>query len=270
METRDDEPATPEPAPSSEAKPSSEAGPSNKAASPAEKGFSVVRLWPLAIIGLGIALFFVADLDRFLTLEALRNNRQALADWVSANLVLAIALYFLAYVAIVAFSLPGAAIATLTGGFLFGTWLGGSVTVLAATLGATAIFLAAKTSLGDYLAQKAGGGLKRIEKGFQEDAFNYLIALRLIPVFPFFLVNLAPAFLGVPLRTFVITTFIGIIPGTFVYAGVGNGLSSVFEKGETPNLGIIFEPQILLPILGLAALSLLPVVYRRVAKRPKV
>jgi len=163
---------------------------------------------------------------------------------------------------LVAFSVPGALIATLTGGFLFGTLSGGLYTIVGATIGATIVFLAARTALGDLLRAKAGPGIRKMEEGFAKNAFSYLLVLRLVPLFPFFLVNLAPAFLGVRLRTYVVATFFGVIPGTFVFASVGNGLGAVFDSGEDPNLGIIFQPEVLLPILGLAALSLVPVAYQ--------
>ena len=176
--------------------------------------------------------------------------------------------HMLAYIAMVAFSLPGGLVATLTGGFLFGTVFGGLLTVFGATIGATAIFLAAKTALGETLREKAGPKLRKLEDGFGKNAFSYMLVLRLVPVFPFFLVNLAPAFLGVPLRTYVVATFLGIIPGTFVFASLGNGLGAVFDAGRDPDLGLIFEPEILGPILALALLALLPVVYRRFASAP--
>lgn len=241
--------------------------PDTQSDGPKPAGFRWQRLWPLAVIAAGFAAFFAFGLDQYVSLATLRENQADLKAWVAANALLAALLYIGAYILIVALSLPAGAVATLTGGFLFGTWAGGFYTVIGATIGATIIFLAAKTALGDYLRSKAGPALKRIEAGFNEGAFSYLLALRLIPAFPFFVVNLAPAFLGVPLRTYVITTFLGIIPGSLVYASVGNGLGSVFAAGENPDLGIIFEPQILFPILGLAALSLLPAVYRRVFRR---
>ena len=108
-----------------------------------------------------------------------------------------------------------------------------------------------------------------MEEGFRRDALSYLLVLRLIPIFPFWLVNIVPAFLGVPLRTYVLGTFVGIIPGSFVYASVGNGLGAVFDAGGTPDLGIIFAPAILLPIVGLAVLALLPIVYRRFKARKR-
>jgi uncharacterized membrane protein YdjX (TVP38/TMEM64 family) len=231
------------------------------------KGRSSVfkRFLPLLMLLAGLGAFFALGLDRYVTLDTLRDNRQALTAWVVENWALAAFIYVLAYIAVVAFSLPGALVATLTGGFLFGTVFGGLLTVAGATIGATAIFLAAKTALGDMLREKAGPKLRKLEDGFGKNAFSYMLVLRLVPVFPFFLVNLAPAFLGVPLRTYVAATFVGIIPGTFVCASLGNGLGAVFDAGSDPDLGLIFEPEILGPILALAALALVPVLYRRFA-----
>jgi uncharacterized membrane protein YdjX (TVP38/TMEM64 family) len=228
--------------------------------------FDWKKLWPLVVLAAGAAAFFGFGLNEYVTLDALKDNRETLQTLVAENLVLAAAVYIAIYTLMVAFSVPGALIATLTGGFLFGTVFGGLFTVIGATLGATIVFLAAKTALGDALRAKAGPGIRKMEEGFQENAFSYLLVLRLVPLFPFFLVNLAPAFLGVPLRTYVVATFFGIIPGTFVFASVGNGLGAVFDAGNDPNLGIIFQPEILGPILGLAALSLIPVIYRRFSK----
>lgn len=230
---------------------------------PGESRFSLRRLWPLAVLAAGLALFLALGLDRYVSLDALRENRQALSEWVAAHRLLAMLAYMGLYAAMVAFSVPGALVATLTGGFLFGTLMGGTLTVIAATLGATIVFAAAKSALGDLLRAKAGSALQRMEEGLRENAFSYLLVLRLVPIFPFFLVNLAPAFLGVGLPTFIAATFIGIIPGTFVFASLGNGLGAVFDAGRSPDLGLIFEPQIIGPILALAALALLPVIYRR-------
>lgn len=221
------------------------------------------RFLPLLVLAAGLGAFFALGLDRYVTLDTLRDNRQALSAWVAKNWALAAFVYVLAYIVMVAFSLPGALVATLTGGFLFGTVFGGLLTVLGATIGATAIFLAAKTALGDMLREKAGPRLRKLEEGFGRNAFSYMLVLRLVPIFPFFLVNLAPAFLGVSLGTYVLSTFLGIIPGTFVFASLGNGLGAVFDAGRDPDLGLIFEPEILGPILALAALALVPVIYRR-------
>ncbi|MCE9650985.1 MAG: TVP38/TMEM64 family protein [Parvibaculum sp.] len=226
----------------------------------------VARFWPLAVLALGLGLFFALGLNRYATLDTLRDNREALSQWVAAHMALAILLYIVAYAVMVAFSLPGALAATLTGGFLFGTLVGGLATVVAATIGATILFIAAKTAFGDLLRAKAGPAIKRMEEGFRENAFSYLLVLRLVPLFPFFLVNLAPAFLGVTLPVFVAATFIGIIPGTFVFASLGNGLGAVFDAGRSPDLGLIKEPQVTLPLLALAVLALVPVLYRRLRR----
>ena len=221
------------------------------------------RLLPVFVLIAGFAAFFAFGLDSYVTFDALRENRAALQDYVDMYGALAIFAYGLAYVVIVAFSLPGGAIMTITGGFLFGTVVGGGTAVISATLGATALFLAARYALGDVLRGRAGPFVRRMEDGFRENALSYLLVLRLIPLFPFWLVNLVPAFLGVRTSTYVTGTLVGIIPGTFVYASVGNGLGAVFDTGETPDLAIIFKPEILLPIVGLALLALLPVAYKR-------
>lgn len=231
-----------------------------------QSGFSLGRLIPLVVLAAGLAAFFVFDLGQYVSLDALKENREFLQTFVAENTALAFTVYMAIYTVMVAFSLPGALIATLTGGFLFGTIFGGLATVVAATIGATIVFLIAKTALGDTLRAKAGPGIQKMEAGFQKNAFSYLMVLRLVPLFPFFLVNLAPAFLGVKLRTFIVATFFGIIPGTFVFASVGNGLGAIFDEGGEPNLGIIFQPEVLGPILALAALSLVPVIYKRFSK----
>jgi uncharacterized membrane protein YdjX (TVP38/TMEM64 family) len=160
---------------------------------------------------------------------------------------------------LIALSIPGGVVLTITGGFLFGTWLGGLCAVTGASLGAAGVFLAARAGLGG-LTQRAGPLLGKLEAGFRADAFNYLLVLRLIPLFPFWLVNLVPALAGVGLPTYLLATFIGIVPGTFVYASLGNGLGAVVEQ---PDLGIVFQPSVLLPIVGLAVLALVPVWYKR-------
>jgi len=165
-------------------------------------------------------------------------------------------------------SVPGATILTLTAGLVFGLGLGVAVVVTAATVGASLVFLVAKTSLGEPLRRRAGERVARMEAGFREDALSYLLVLRLVPLFPFWLVNLVPAFLGVPLRTYALATFLGILPGTAVYVAVGNGIGAVLEAGGRPDLGLIFRPEILGPLVGLALLALLPVAYKRWRRRP--
>ncbi|MEQ8665225.1 MAG: TVP38/TMEM64 family protein [Rhodospirillales bacterium] len=229
-------------------------------------GAMMRKMLPLAVIVGGLVAFFVFGGQEYLSFEALARHRGQLLQWYADNRIMAVAVFWAAYVLAVAFSLPGAAILTLIGGFVFGTWLATVYVVTAATVGAVGIFLAARYALRDYFRAKAGGWVSRFEAGFREDALSYLLVLRLVPIFPFWLVNLVPALMGVPLRTYVIGTLFGIIPGSWVYCSVGNGLGAVFDRGETPDLGIIFEPQILTPIVGLAALSMIPVVYKRYKK----
>ncbi len=210
-----------------------------------------------------MAAIFIFDLDRFLSFQALKENREFLVQWTNENRVLAALIFVSGYCVMVALSVPGAVWATLAGGFVFGTVVGGIYVVVGATLGATAIFLIARYALADMLRAKAGNAVRKMEAGFNENALSYMFVLRLVPLFPFWLVNLVPAFLGVRLSTYVIGTFFGIIPGSIVYVSVGNGLGAVFEQGGVPDLGIIFTPEVMLPILGLAALSLIPVFYKR-------
>jgi uncharacterized membrane protein YdjX (TVP38/TMEM64 family) len=221
------------------------------------------RALPLLVLLAGLGLFFATGLHRLLTFESLRLYRADLSAWVADHRLLAAALYLVAYIILVAFSLPLASLATLVGGLLFGTVLGTLLTVSGATMGAVAVFLAARSALGDVLRARADSFLGRLEAGFRRDAFSYLLVLRLVPVFPFWLVNIAPAIFRVPLRTYAITTFLGIIPGTAVYASVGAGLGAVLDRNEAPDLGMICEPQVLLPLLGLAILSLVPAAWRR-------
>ncbi|MDX8391946.1 MAG: TVP38/TMEM64 family protein [Mariprofundaceae bacterium] len=226
------------------------------------------RLLPLLILIAGLAAFFALDLGHYLSFSTLAEHRVALLTWVDENHLTAPLIYMLIYVVVVAFSLPGGAVMTISGGFLFGAVAGGMYAVTGATLGATALFLIAKTSLGDYLLSKAGAAVKKMQAGFEENALSYMFVLRLIPLFPFFLVNLVPAFLGVPLRVYLLATFFGIMPGTFVYALVGAGLGSVFDSGESLSLQGVLTPQMMVALGGLALLALLPVLYKKIkAKR---
>jgi uncharacterized membrane protein YdjX (TVP38/TMEM64 family) len=235
---------------------------------PAPHRARAARLVPLLVIAAGFVLFFALGLHRHVTFDALRDSRAALTGWVDRHPLSAVALYILGYVVVVACSLPVGFIATISGGFLFGTWLGGFSAVCGATIGAIILFSAARTALGDVLRARAGSALARFETGFRENAFSYLLALRLIPAFPFFLVNLAPAFLGVRLSTFAAATFLGIMPATFVYASVGAGLGEVFDAGVDPDLSLFAHPSVYLPLIGLALLALLPPAWRHWRRRP--
>ena len=222
-------------------------------------GFSARRLVPLGLLIVAGIAFVVCGGHHYLTLATIADNRGWLCGLVARWGFVAALLYIAAYAILVALSVPGAVMLTIAGGFLFGTWLGGLCAVVGATLGATAVFVAARAGL-DGLARHAGPLIGRLEAGFRADAFSYLLVLRLVPLFPFWLVNLVPALAGVGLLTYLLATFIGIVPGTFVYASLGNGLGKVVDK---PDLGVVFRPSVLLPIIALAVLALVPVWYKR-------
>lgn len=225
---------------------------------------SFLRWLPLLLLLLLLlALFLVIyfRLYSYLSFESLKQHRQFLSIWTEQHFILASVIFIVIYTVAVAISIPGAIFLTLTGGFLFGLFFGTCYVVLSATMGAILVFLAMKTALRHWVEKFASRFIKQMEKGFQQNAFSYLMVLRLVPLFPFWVVNIVPALLGVPLRIFALTTFLGIIPGSLVYVWVGSGLSYLFESQQTPNLKIIFAPQILLPLLALAVLSLIPVFY---------
>ncbi len=230
--------------------------------------FDTRRLWPVAVLLAGLGAFYAFGLDAYLNFDVLRDNREALLDLVQQNGVTAALLFSALYIVVVAFSLPGGAFLTIAGGFLFGPFLGTGYVVISATIGATLLFLIAKTAIGDTFRRRMGPALQKMEAGFRENAFSYLLVLRLIPLFPFFVVNLVPAFLGVSLRTYVLATLIGIIPGTVVFAQVGAGLGSIFDSGASFTVSGILTPDIILALSGLALLSLAPILYKKLrAKR---
>lgn len=227
---------------------------------------SLAKRLPLIVI-LATAAIGAITLRDHLGFQALADNREALIAFRDANYALTVVAFMSAYVVIVAFSLPGAAIATLTGGFLFSTFPGALFNVASATIGATLIFLAVRRGLGEVLSRRmdaSDGAVKRIKTAIDDNQWEALFLIRLVPAVPFFVANMVPALVGVPLGRYVITTFLGIIPGGVVYTSVGAGLGEVFARGETPNLGVIFEPHILWPILGLCALAILPIILKAV------
>ncbi|GGM00709.1 TVP38/TMEM64 family protein [Pseudooceanicola nanhaiensis] len=225
---------------------------------------SPLRHLPLIAIAI-IAVLGALLLRDTLSFETLRTHRETLIDYRDAHYLASVLVFMALYVLIVTFSLPGGLVATLTGGFLFGTWPGVLYNVVAATAGATLFFLAARWGLGERLAARmdeSEGRIRALKDALDANQWPMLFLIRLIPAVPFFVANLLPALVGVPLRRYVISTFFGIMPGALVYTSVGAGLGAVFEAGETPDLGIIFAPQVLLPILGLCALAALPLLLK--------
>jgi uncharacterized membrane protein YdjX (TVP38/TMEM64 family) len=223
---------------------------------------SVRRFVPLALLVLAGLLFLALGGHRYVSFAALTENREWLCAIVKRAGAPAALGFILAYAGLVALSVPGAALFTITGGFLFGPWIGGAYAIVGATLGATVVFLAARAGLGGLLT-RAGPALRRIGSGFRDNGLSYLVVLRLIPVIPFWLVNLVAAAAGLRLPVYVFGTFVGMIPVTLVYASLGNGFGTLIEQGEQPDLAILFRPSVLLPMLGLALLALAPVVYQR-------
>ena len=233
------------------------------------KKLSFRRLLPLLIIAaVAIAGFFL--LRDQLSFEALRDNREALIAFRDQNYLLAVLAFVGVYVVIVSFSLPGAGVASLTGGFLFSLFPGVVFNIVGATIGASVIFLVARYGLGAQLSARldaSEGTVKQFKEGLRENELSFLFLMRLVPAVPFFLANLIPAMVGVRFDRFVVTTFLGIMPGGFVLTWIGSGLGEVFASGETPDLSVFFEPYILGPVLGLCALALLPVILKRFKKK---
>jgi len=226
-----------------------------------------LRLLPLVLLlGLLAAAVFSGATDR-LSLESLRENREDLRAAVEAHPWLSLAIFTGVYAAVTALSIPGAVFVTLAGGFLFGVTRGSIATTLGATVGATLVFLVVRLAAGDVVRRRLGPRAARFESGFRDNAFSYLLSLRLIPVAPFWLINLVAGVFGTPLRTFVLATFLGVIPAVVIYSGVGASLDSIFAEGGTPDLSLIFDPRVLLPLLGLAVLSLAPAAWNAWRRR---
>jgi len=242
----------------------------------------IKKYFPLLIIVMLFASFFAFGFDKYLSFTVFSENRDKLISFVDDHYITGLMLYCVLYTVAVAASLPGGLLLTICGGFLFGWGVGGLITVFSATIGATLLFLIAATSIGDVLKQKAGPWLARLEKGFQDNAMSYLLFLRLVPAFPFWLVNIAPAFLGVSLRTYVIGTFLGIIPGTFVFSFIGSGVDSVIVEQQERyaacmqsgaevctkefNVGSLITIEIVLSLVALGVISLLPILLKKWGK----
>ncbi|PTQ76009.1 TVP38/TMEM64 family protein [Celeribacter persicus] len=222
------------------------------------------HLWALALFAL-CALTLAVLLREHLSFAALSENRARLVSFAESHRALSVLVFVAIYTVIVALSLPGATVSTLTGGFLFGLFPGVFFNMTGAVLGASLLFLAARWGLGDWLAARidaSEGRIHRIKQGIDDNQWSMLFLLRFLPVVPFFVANLLPALFGVPFYRFVISTALGIVPGALVYTSVGAGLGEVFERGEAPDLGVIFEPFILLPLLGLCLLALAPILWK--------
>ncbi|MGA8688938.1 MAG: TVP38/TMEM64 family protein [Methyloceanibacter sp.] len=245
------------------------------------------RLWPLLLLLAAAGLILAMGWQRYLTLQELVLRREALRAAIAGHPLLALVVFMAIYAGTVALSLPGGAVLTLAGGFLFGWFWGGLASIVAAALGAIIVFLVARSALGEPFAARAGPWLGRLRQGFQEDAFNYLLFLRLVPVFPFWLVNLAPALLGVGLSTYVLATLIGIIPGSFAYSIAGRGLDSLIAAQQAAHQsclakmgpdaekscpfvlepGALLTPGLLAGFVALGLVALIPIAVKRFKRR---
>ena len=241
------------------------------------------RLLPLAVLLAAVAVVFGMGWHKLLTPESLADHRMALKKLIETNYLGVLLAFMAIYVAVVALSLPGALLLTIAGGFLFGWLVGGAATVVAATAGAAIIFLIARSALGETLAARAGPWVAKLKDGFKDNALSYLLFLRLVPAFLFVVVNLVPAVLGVPLGTFVLGTFLGIIPGTFAFAFAGSTLESLLAKqgatyeackakvaaGEKLvckldiDLSKLVSRELLLAFAALGVVALIPIVLKR-------
>lgn len=244
---------------------------------------STLRQWlPLvAVVAILVAGYF-SGLGEYISLSNLIKQRENIDNFVTNNYLTALLIYILVYTLLVAISFPGASALSITSGLIFGWLVAGLATVTAATMGAVIIFMIARSSLGNVLKDKAGGFMAKMMDGFQKDAFQYLLTLRLIPAFPFWAVNIVPALLNMKLLPYTIATFIGIIPGTFAFSYLGAGLDSVIAEQERANpgcadagtcsieIGALVTTELLLALAFLAALSFLPFVIKKLRGKPAI
>lgn len=226
----------------------------------------IKKFLPLIFLGLSAIIAWSMGIHHVFSFESLKTHYVDLTQYVENHRGLAILIFWGLYCLCVSLSLPVATFLTLLAGVLFGQVLGTLAVVTAATAGASILFLSARLASKDFLLKKTGGFVQKMQAGFKENALSYLLTLRLIPLFPFVVVNLAAVLFGVPLSTFVFSTFLGIIPGSFVYVSMGVALGEVIQQPDfTPN--IVLQPKILIALIGLGVFSLLPVIYKAFKRR---
>ncbi len=223
----------------------------------------ILHLWPVLLLMASAGLAYAFGLQHLLSFQAVGQQQATLHALVAANPALAPAAYIMSYAAVVALSIPGGVVLSVAGGVLFGLAAGSIYAVLGAWLGAILVFLAARYALGELLERRAGKLLDRVRPGLQRDGFSYLLALRLLPIVPFWLMNLAPALAGMRLAPYAAATLLGIVPATIVFVSLGAGFGDALSAGQQPDLSIVFRPAVLLPLLGLAVLALLPIGVRQ-------
>jgi uncharacterized membrane protein YdjX (TVP38/TMEM64 family) len=206
-------------------------------------------------------MFFYLDFGKYLTLESLKANRSRLEDLRAARAFLFAAGFVLIYIVQTAFSLPGAAILSLAAGAIFGVLQGTLLVVTGATVGAILAFLVSRTLLRDWVVKKFGGRMEEIDRGLRENGLSYLLFLRLVPAFPFFLVNLACGVTGIPVRTYVLGTLFGILPGSLVFVNAGASLAAIERVSQ------VAGPRVLGSFALLGVLALLPTIVKAVKNR---
>ncbi|OQW36048.1 MAG: dihydrolipoamide dehydrogenase [Nitrospira sp. SG-bin2] len=226
------------------------------------RGFNAGRMVIAAVIAVAIGAFLYFDLGQYLSLDALKQNRDQLLAFTESNYAVSVGIFILTYIVVTGLSLPGAVILTLAGGFVFGGVIGTLFVNLGATTGATLAFLAARYLLRDWVEQKFGRWIEPVQQGFAKNAFSYLLTLRLIPLFPFFVVNLVSGLTRVNVGTYVAATAIGIIPGSFVYAYAGRQLGTISSLKE------IASPNVIGAFVLLGLLALAPIVYKKFLEKP--
>jgi uncharacterized membrane protein YdjX (TVP38/TMEM64 family) len=226
----------------------------------------IKRYLPLIAILLGMGVLYFSGFYRYLSFDCLRIYHHTLKSFIEIHPVAVPILYILTYILLTALSVPGAVFLTLLGGYLFPQPLSTIYVIFSATCGAILIFLAARTALADFLREKAGPFLKKMEKGFQENGASYMLFLRFVPLFPFWIVNIAPAFFGVRLRTFVWTTLVGIAPGSFVFTLAGAGLETIFDTNQPFSISAIFNTQMKIALSLLGVFALVPILIKKIKK----
>lgn len=238
---------------------------------PAGGANSIWRYAPVVLVIAGLVLGYALGLQNYLSLTFLAEQREALRAYVDANFLWSAMLFVVVYILAVAFSFPAASVLTIFGGFLFGWLIGGALVAVGATIGASILFLATRSAFGGFLRHRVDGVVKKMADGFRENAFGYLFVIRLAPVFPFFVVNIAAALFDISLGRFFTATLFGILPGTFAYAYLGQGVDSVLvaaqASGREAQISDLVTPEITLAFFALAFVALIPTVVKQIRKR---
>jgi len=227
----------------------------------------LLRWLPLCILIIIFGVFLYFQGYDYLTFDALKRHRELLLMWQNEHFLIAIIAYMSIYILLIACSIPSAVFLSMAGGFMFGPWLGAILALISASIGAFIVFCAVALAFRAAIEKKTVKWLQLMAEGFKKNAFFYLIFLRIAPIFPFWVVNIVPALLGVSKRTFFFATLIGMIPGCFIYVSLGSGLGHLFDNDQVPNVRILYDPEILIPLIGLAILAVIPIIYKWYKRR---